>query len=153
MSLDECLHSLDKQLDVHILRELCYDRSIVYGGLGLFHAIDIDTHLCIRQRDITHVSMLYLCSLLLSGAPTHQHLQYLVLDALYASCFCQNLRIQRNAEALVDLYGELDGHDRRQTHIAQHGGHTKVLGIDNLSNDAVYLLLQDIQRGLIAELL
>ena len=93
--------------------------------------------------------MLHLSSRLLLGSTSaQQNLQYLIFYALHTASLSQCLRVQRHAEALVYLYGELNGHDRCQSHIAQHCSNTKVLGIDNLSNDIVYLLLQNIQRSL-----
>ena len=81
---------------------------------------------------------------LFCGASAHQRSQNLVLDALYTACLGQGFGIQCDAKALVDLDGELDGHDGGQPHITQYGRYAKVLGIDDLCDDGVDFLLQHI---------
>ena len=144
MSLNNSFYRLAEQLRICSLWETYGRRNIIHSRSGLLHAIDIDTHLCIRQREVAHVGMLHLGSFLLGSTSTHQSCQYLVLDALHTTGLRQSLRIQRYAEALVDLYGEFDGHDRRQTYITQYSSNAKVLGIDDLCDDVVNFLLQHI---------
>ena len=147
VSFNNSFYRLAEQLHISSLRETYCRWNIVHRRSRLFHTIHIDTHLCIGQRNVTHVGMLHLCRFLLDIATAHEGLQYLILDALYASCLRQSLRIKRYAEALVYLYGEFNGHNRCQTHITQYGSNTKILGIDNLSNDMMYLLLQNVERS------
>ena len=129
--LDEGLGSLGEQCDVHIFGETGNDRCVVDGGFGILDGIHIHTHLGIRQRNAARVSMCRLGFLLFGSASTHQCRQNLVLNALNAACLCQSLGVQRHAKALVNLDSQLDGHDGRETYIAQHGGHTKVFVVDD----------------------
>ena len=66
---------------------------------------------------------------------------------MHATSLSQSLRVDRHAESLIYLNGELDRHDRCKTCITQHRGETKVLIIDNPCYDTVYLLLQHIERS------
>ena len=45
--LDERLHCLDKQRNVHVFGETGDDRRVVDGGFGIFDRVHIDTHLCV----------------------------------------------------------------------------------------------------------
>ena len=72
----------------------------------------------------------------------------LVFNALQCPRLGQRFRLQGNAEALVDLDGQLDGHDGCQADIAQHRRKAEVLGVDDLGDDAVDFLLQHIERSL-----
>ena len=72
MRLDEGLHSLGQQLDVHIFGETNKDWRVIYSGFGVLDGIHINTHLSIRQRNVVHVGMCRLCFLLFCSASTHQ---------------------------------------------------------------------------------
>ena len=146
MRLDDRLHGGGELLDIGAAGETDGRRNVVDRRGGLLHAIHIDTHLRVRQRYLAHVGMRgFGCWLALSEAAAHEGLQNLVLDALHTARLGQRLGIQGHAEALVDLYGELDGHDGRQAGITQHRRQAEVAGVDDTGNDVVNLLLQDIQ--------
>ena len=146
MRLYEGLHRLGKQFDVHIFGETGNDWRVVNGGFGVLDRIHINTHLCIRKRNVAHVGMCRLCFFMCGSATTHQHCQNLILDALYTARLGQSLGIQGHAKALVNLDGHLDSHDGGQANIAQNRCHAKILGIDDLCDDAVDFLFQHIHR-------
>ena len=49
MRLNDGLHSLREQQSVGILGETHQRGNVIQGGLGLFHALHINAHLCIGQ--------------------------------------------------------------------------------------------------------
>ena len=146
VSFNNSFYRLAEQLHISSLRETYCRWNIVHRRSRLFHTIHIDTHLCIGQRNVTHVGMLNLSSFLLYDTSTHQNFQYLILNTLHTTRLSQSLRIQHYAKALIYLYCQLDRHNRRQAHIPQYRSNSKVLGIDNLCNDAMNFLFQDIHR-------
>ncbi len=146
MRLNEGLHSLGKQLDIHVPGKTGNDWRVVYGGFGVLDRIHINAHLSIRQRNVAHVGMCRLCFLLFCNTSTHQCSQNLVFDALHTARLGQSLGIEGNTKAFVNLDGQLDGHDGGKANIAQYRRYTKVLGINDLCDDAVDFLLQHIHR-------
>ena len=90
--------------------------------------------------------MYFFFSRFLSRAFAHHLGQNLVLNSLQSTRLGEGFRVEGDAEALVDLDSQLDGHDGGQADITQHGGYTKVFGVDDLGDDAVDFLLQHIHR-------
>ena len=56
MRVDERFNGAGKQLHVGVFREADERRDIVHRGRRLLHAIDIDTDLCVGERNVCNLT-------------------------------------------------------------------------------------------------
>ncbi len=89
MCLDYGLHGLSYGVHVGILRETHQSREVVLGGRRLLHALHVNAHLSVRQRDLRKVGMSLLCRVLRLGTGAHHLGKNLVLNALYCTSLGQ----------------------------------------------------------------
>ena len=127
------LQRLSQSFGVGIFREDEQRGNVVNRADGLLHAVNVDTHLGIRKRRRHRLVSTPLRTIVLRSLRSarsdafvakrrknsfvslnsfSQHLlEDFVLDALQRASLRQRLRVEGNAETLVDLNGQLDGSD------------------------------------------
>ena len=145
MCLNHAFHDVGQAVGVGIVGIGEQIRDVVDGRGWIFQAVEIDTSLGIGQR-CAGLSLLggrrKMLRLYISAG--EQMLEDVVLYRLDGAGLHQAAGVECHAIALVDLDGQLDGRDGRQSGIAQHRRHAKFGVVDDVGYDLVQLLLQHV---------
>ena len=145
------LHRRAQGIDRDVIGKMQAHRRVIQRGHRILHALEIHARLGVGQRDGRRDGVR---DGLLPGTGGSRDVpgkdglrKNLILDRLDASAAREELGIQLDAEALVDLRGQFDRQDGGQSGHAEVRRQAEGVGVHDGGDHVLELLLQDIERG------